>query len=483
MAWNWRLVFEQRMLQDVTEHGKDIDSAFRYALAGEVGQERFDLWFGEGVTVRLVNGSVVVSAADQFTIDRLQQQFRRELISAGQLIARRRVELQFRRDPSLASPEAAPRKGATMASRAHVNPSSPSRGKNSGAPSQPGRRRFAQLDQFVVGDSNRIAHTAVEMAVERPGTVSPLFLFGPTGVGKTHLLEGIWSAVRRDRSNRRVLYLTAEQFTSMFLEALRGSGLPSFRYKYRHVDLLLLDDVQFFLGKRATLVELQNTIDSLLREQRQLVLASDRSPAELSKFGPELTARFSGGLVCGMEGPDVETRLRILQQFSSRMECHVPDNVLNMIAKRLDGDARKLIGALNQLEATSRAYGREIDLALAETALEGVFRAVQHVVQLNDIDRAVCDVFGLEPQSLQSSRRARTYSQPRALAMWLARKYTRAAYSEIGEYFGHRSHSTVISAQKQVGRWMNGDQPVRLAHGNCKVHDVIRRVESQMRAG
>ena len=145
---------------------------------------------------------------------------------------------------------------------------------------------------------------------------SPLFLFGPTGSGKTHLLEGIWSAVRSGSLRRRVLYLSAEQFTSMFLEALQGSGLPSFRYKYRHVDLLLIDDVQFFLGKRATLVELQNTIDALLREHRQLVLAADRSPAELSRFGPELTARFAGGLVCGIEPADSETRLGILRHLA-----------------------------------------------------------------------------------------------------------------------------------------------------------------------
>ncbi len=264
---------------------------------------------------------------------------------------------------------------------------------------------------------------------------------------------------------------------------MRGSGLPSFRHKYRYVDLLLLDDVQFFLGKRATLVELQNTIDTLLRERRQLVLTADRSPAELSKFGPELTARFSGGLVCGMEGANMETRLRILERFAGHLQAHVPGDVLQLLAERLDGDARKLAGALNQLEATSRAYGRAIDTSLAHTALADVFRATHRVVKLDDIDRAVCDVFGLEPQALQSTRKARTYSQPRALAMWLARKHTRAAYAEIGEYFGHRSHSTVISAQKQVHRWVDGNQSVRLSHGQCEVQEAIRRVETQIRVG
>ncbi len=210
--------------------------------------------------------------------------------------------------------------------------------KGSGLPR--GTRRFARLGDFIVGSGNRVAQTAAQMVVERPGNVSPLFLFGPTGCGKTHLLEGIWSAVRSGHSQRRVLYLTAEQFTSMFLEALQGRGLPSFRHKYRHVDVLLIDDVQFFLGKRATLVELQNTIDSLLREQRQLVLAADRSPAELSRFGPELTARFAGGLVCRIEPAEADTRLRLLRQLASRQGMTLPDDVLQLMANRIHGDAR-----------------------------------------------------------------------------------------------------------------------------------------------
>jgi chromosomal replication initiator protein len=343
-------------------------------------------------------------------------------------------------------------------------------------------RRFARLGDFVLGDGNRMAFTAAEMVAERAGPVSPLFLYGPPGTGKTHLLEGIWNAVRNGQS-RRVLYLTAEQFTSMFLEALRGTGLPSFRHKYRHVDLLLIDDVQFFLGKRATLVELQNTIDALLRERRQLVLAADRSPVELAKFGPVLTTRFSGGLVCGIEAPCSDTRREIVRKLAGRLSIRIPEEVQMLIAERMDGDARKLAGALHRLEAASRAFQRPIDLEFAHASLLDVFRATKKAVQLTDIERAVCDVFGLDPSSLQSSGKARLVSQPRALAMWLARRHTRAAYSEIGAYFGRRSHSTVISAEKQVGRWLADCEPIRLAHGQCAITEAIRRVENQMRAG
>jgi chromosomal replication initiator protein len=196
-----------------------------------------------------------------------------------------------------------------------------------------------------------------------------------------------------------------------------------------------------------------------------------------------LTTRFSGGLVCGLEPADGATRRQILRQLSARLTTPVPDDVLDWIADRLDGDARQLAGALHRLEAARRAFEHPIDLELAGRALQDLLRTRCRTVQLPDIERAVCDVFGLEPTSLQSSRKGRMFSQPRALAMWLARKHTRAAYAEIGEYFGRRSHSTVISAHKQVGRWMTQCEAVRLAHGSCAVDEAIRRVESQLRAG
>lgn len=451
----------------------EIDSTLRDAVAGEVGQERFELWFGEGVGLRLAEGSLYVSAGEQFTLDRLRKQFHADLQTACRKITGLPVSIRYELDPSLATDDSEPDVVRSTAWN-------PAAAAASDVAAQ--RRRFARLQDFVVGDSNRMAFTAAEMVAERPGPVSPLFLYGPPGSGKTHLLEGIWSTVRSSQS-RRVLYLSAEQFTSMFLEALRGTGLPSFRHKYRHVDLLLIDDVQFFLGKRATLVELQNTVDALLRERRQLVLAADRSPVELAKFGPVLTTRLSGGLVCGMEAPCRTTRREIVRKLTNRFAVRIPDSVQELVADRMDGDARKLSGALHRLEAASRAFQRPIDLEFAQITLLDVFRATSKVVQLNDIERAVCDVFGLDPSSLQSAGKSRLVSQPRALAMWLARRHTRAAYSEIGAYFGRRSHSTVISAEKQVGRWLADREPIRLAHGQCDITEAIRRVESQMRAG
>ena len=279
------------------------------------------------------------------------------------------------------------------------------------------------------------------------------------------------------------VYLSAEQFTSLFLEALRGSGLPSFRRKYRGVSLLILDDLQFLVGKRATQVELLHTVNTMLREGRQLVFSADRPPAELAELGPELTARLSSGLVCPIEPPDFATRLGVAAHMAKRLGVDVPVEVQRLIASRMTCHAREISGAICRLQAASQAMGLPITLALAEDALGDMIRQHSRVVRLGDIQKAVCDVFGLEPASLQSGGKRKRLSHPRMLAMWLARKHTRAALSEIGDFFGRRSHSTVISAQKRVDGWMASGQPLHLSERTWQIDDAIREVERQLLAG
>ena len=259
--------------------------------------------------------------------------------------------------------------------------------------------------------------------------------------------------------------------------------MPSFRRKYRGVALLIVDDLQFFVGKRATQVELLHTMDGFLREGRQLVFAADRSPAELAELGSELTTRLSSGLVCRLEPPDQASRVGIIAQMAKRMKLPVPVEVQEFIASRLTSHARELSGALCRLQATSEAVGRPISLGVAEQALADLIRHSGRVVRLPDIEKAVCEVFGLEPASLQSDGKGKRVSHPRMLAMWLARKHTRAALSEIGHYFGRRSHSTVISAQKRVDGWMSSGRPLDLAERRFLADDAVRQVERRLAAG
>jgi chromosomal replication initiator protein len=437
-----------------------------------------------------------IGAPSQFFLDWIRGNFRRPIEQACQEVLGKCPPIEFHVEASAAEGDDMPLppmekpEGASQtrpAPRAMVPALRVARTAEADPPAADGdclpRRRFASLETFVAGEANQLALTSAQMVVRRPGQVSPLMFYGPTSIGKTHLLEGIWTAARRSHERLSAVYLSAEQFTSHFLEALRGSGLPNFRRKYRGVALLIVDDLQFFVGKRATQIELLHTIDGFLREGRQLVFAADRSPAELAELGSELTTRLSSGLVCRLEPPDQACRVGILTQMARRMNIHVPADVREFIASQLTSHARELSGALCRLQATSEALGQPISLRIAEQALADLMRHNGRAVRLPDIEKAVCEVFGLEPASLQSDGKGKRVSHPRMLAMWLARKHTRAALSEIGHYFGRRSHSTVISAQKRVDGWMISGRLVDLAERRFLADDAIRQVERRLAAG
>jgi chromosomal replication initiator protein len=277
------------------------------------------------------------------------------------------------------------------------------------------------------------------------------------------------------------VYLSAEQFTTSFIEALRGGGLPSFRQKCRGSQLFLLDDLQFFAGKQRTLEELLHTIDTLIADGRQLVLASDRNLAELRELGPELTSRLSGGLVCEIEPPEFSTRLQIVGRASLEMGIDLDNEVQFTVASQITAGARELRGALHRLQTISEAYGQAITREMADKALADLVRHSTPAVRLGDVQKAVCDVFGVEPAQLRSDRKGRALSEPRMLAMWLARKYTRSAWSEIGQYFGRRSHSTVIAAHRRVEKLISMQAQIGLNERPCSVEDAIRRLELALR--
>jgi len=495
----------------VTKDDKEIVSVLRTALADKVGKDRFDLWFGAETRLDYDGCALNFRVPNRFFLEWIRTNFRRHIENVCQEVLGKIPTLNFILDADDDDGRAGAGKsrgGPAPTAAAASPPSNPppssdgGRGRppliSSAEPSETpdrghaashyngsngSRRRFANLNAFVTGEPNRLAITSARMAVEQPGRLSPLMFHGPTSVGKTHLLEGIWSASRQSRNRTSALFLSAEQFTSYFLEALRGGGLPNFRRKYRGVGLLIIDDLQFFVGKRATQIELLHTIDGFLREGRQLVFAADRSPADLAELGPDLITRLSSGLVCRIEPADYATRLGIVAQMARRMKIEVPPEVQQYVASRLTNHARELSGALCRLQATAQALGRPISMEMAEEALADLIRHSARVVRLPDIEKAVCDVFGLEPAMLQSGGKGKRSSHPRMLAMWLARKHTRAALSEIGHYFGRRSHSTVVSAQKRVDSWMASGAPLDLAERPWQVDDAIRQVESRLATG
>lgn len=464
----------------------EIVTAIKAELAKQIDPERFKLWFESCTRFEVDDCSLQVRVPNRFYQDFIRRNYQSHLRAASCTVLGEDLDVDFVIDAELARLEAATDSTDTETS----NTGATGTGAAAIAAAQNGRpavprppRHIAQLDNFVVGPANRLAYTAAEMLVEEPLSASPLVLYGPTGVGKSHLLVALSNAIATRTQRRRALYITAEQFTCSFLEALRGSGMPSFRRKCRGVDVLLIDDVQFLLGKKSTIVELLNTIDALLSAGKQIVLAADRPLGELRGLGRDVISRLEGGMISRLDPPELATRRGIFQRMADVHDVELPEDVVDFVASRFTQHARELSGALKLLQTTSRLESRPITLAMAEEVLADLIQHRARTVRLADIEQAVCDVFQVESSSLHSNRKANEVSQPRMLAMWLARKYTRAPLSEISGYFGRRSHSTAITAQKKVDALMARRGTVQLSDRDCNVEDAIRQVEAKLRVG
>lgn len=343
------------------------------------------------------------------------------------------------------------------------------------------RRPSISFDEVVRGDCNGFAMDALKHVVKRIGAVSPLLIHGPTGAGKTKLLEALYGEARRAGVGR-CLFMTAEQFTTNFLEALGSRGLASFRQKYREVDLLIIDDIQFFVGKKSTLNEVSHTVDTLIRRERQIVFSSDRPKQRLEGLGHDLVSRMASGLHCEVAPPNAEMRKKILSQEAQKRNVSLSDEMLSHLADGLEGDARLLVGAINRIEASSRFLGQNIDMVLAKETVRSLGSESRSVVRLPDIEGIVCELFGLPARSLQASSRGREREtvEPRMFAMWLARRLTRSGLAEIGTFFGSRSHSTVLSAKQKVDQWIEEKRDLQLEAGRFRVDEAIRHAESRL---
>jgi chromosomal replication initiator protein len=348
--------------------------------------------------------------------------------------------------------------------------------------SEKNRRTRMSLDSFVVDPANSLAFSALQHATRELGEINPVLLHGPCGSGKSHLLQAFSHEVRQG-GHSRVLGITSAQFTTDFLEALRQRCMPIFRKRYRELDLLLIDDLQFFEGKRATIVELLQTLDNLIRQGSQVVLAADRPPAEMAFLGSELSTRLSSGLVCRMDYPGFDAREEIVARMSSKREINLSPAIQKMVAERVSGDVRQINGAINQIYAHMLVNKKRMTIERATSIVDEILHCHRRPLSLAEIERAVCDVFGLEPKSLRSDEKSKIVSQPRMLAMWLSRKHTRAALSEIGDYFGGRAHSTVISANNKVQSWVKKGASIGVRHTQCSVEDAVRRIEANLNVG
>lgn len=358
----------------------------------------------------------------------------------------------------------------------NIVPHQPPKASVSNHPNAGLERDFESYSTFVVGLSNRLAKSVSDLIILEPGKMSPLMIYGSTSVGKTHLLEGIWSEYRRKANRRFPIFMTSEQFTSQFILSLRTNGQP-FRNRFKNISLFVLDDIQFLEGKISTQTELLNLIDYLKGQNVQMVFSADRPLSELTGLKSEIISRIEGGIVCQIDNPERETLLGIFRQMMKKRHLNIPEDVCRFVVSRFTTHARQLSGVLNRLHASHLASNQPFSLEMAEESLKDIIRSNHRTVRLEDIEKAVKDIFGLADNSLQSRSRTKQICYPRMLAMWLARKHTRNALSEIGRYFGNRSHSTVISAQKKVDQWLQDNSPLEQGDYVWTVSETIQRIE------
>ena len=328
---------------------------------------------------------------------------------------------------------------------------------------------------FVTGETNILAKNAAErMAATEQPQFSPLYLKAATGQGKTHLLHAIGHAYLSAHPRARIFYCSAERFMVEFVQALKQNQMIEFKARLRSFDLLLVDDIQFIIGKASAQEELLYTIDALLAEGKRLVFAADRAPQALDGVEPRLLSRLSMGLVADIQPADIELRRSILESKLTRFApLDVPDDVIDFLARTITRNVRELVGGLNKLIAYAQLTGQEVSLNLAEEQLTDILSANRRRITIDEIQRTVCQFYRIDRSEMSSKRRARAVVRPRQVAMYLAKVLTPRSYPEIGRKFGGRDHSTVIHAVRLIE-----DLRQRDADMDGDVRSLLRQLES-----
>lgn len=462
----------------------DVTGHVLRGLLQQVGQRRFDAWFTAGIGCTLDAGVLSVRAATSLHRDSYRKHFAAEFKNACLAVGIGKVRVEFSVDPAVATGAGVQALAADCGDAPEGDGSTVGvapRPVEATADPLPAARPAGWSPPLIAGDANLAALAAARRIVSGQGAPSPLVLWGPSGVGKSTLLKGIAEGARQGKRRRRVMLVTAEQFTSTFVDAVFQRGLTAFRQKHRGVDLLLIDDAQFLIGKPKTLEELLYTLDALSTVGASVVLASDRPPAQLAAAGPELASRLASGVGVELATPGFALRVEILHQLASRVGVPLSDAQARTIAAGVLGAARELQGVVNQLDVACNLAGEPLTDTLVARAIDDLNRHVTPRVSVRDIQSAVSRVFGLDSGAIHSKERSKRVAEPRMLAMWLARKYTHAAWSDLGDQFGNRAHSTVIHACQRVDALLTTAATVNLPGGRCRLHEALQLVERELR--
>jgi chromosomal replication initiator protein len=416
---------------------QEVDSIFADILerAKTLDPANARKWFDKLTVLHLDGGSLGIGCPDDTTVQFLRDKSRMSFMRAAQQITGHLVSVDFKVDDN-------------QQAASQLRPAGP------GLKLHPDYT----FDNFVVGPSNRLAHASCVAVSHSPGnTYNPLFIYGNSGLGKTHLLQAVCFEARRDSDGAVIQFLSCEDFVNRFIRAIEEGNLPGFQSQFRTVDMLVIDDVQFLREREHSQEEFFHTFNALYNNGKQIILSADSPPVQIPSLEDRLISRFNWGLVAGIDPPSYETRIAIVQKKARLRGLSISDEIAEYVARKVQANIRELEGALTSIYAVATTNGQEITLELAKIALEGQIAASARHISITDIIEAVTRHFDVRLADLQSKKRSQSITEPRQICMYLARHLTRHSLEEIGGHLGGRDHTTVMHACNKIGQAMDAD--------------------------
>jgi chromosomal replication initiator protein len=454
-------------------HGNSPDEQALWAeilevVRQNVHQQTFETWFHQTRFLALRDRALTIQGPNQFFVDWLTEHHLETLRTAAHRVLGRGVEIEILVDPE-------PSTVGSFDPRAAVAPAPESETRRR-MPREAGLNQRYVFSNFVVGDNNRLAHAACEAVAEQLAQAyNPLFLYGGVGLGKTHLMQAIGNEVLEREPQTLVHYVSAENFMNELIQSIRTGKTFEFKNRYRNVDLLLIDDIQFLAGKETTQQEFFHTFNALYDANKQIVVTCDRPPKEIPTLEERLRSRFEWGLITDLQAPKLETRIAILKKKVEKEEIVIPDDVLVLIAERVTNNIRELEGALIRLLAFASLTGSKIHIEMAKEVL-GTFlnrNRPKHPISLVEVTKTVAGYYDISLDLLRSKTRTRPIAHARQIAMYLCRELTGASLNQIGMRFGGRDHTTVHHAWQKITRLEEIDPDV-----HSELEDLIKSLHS-----
>lgn len=430
-------------------------------LQDELPATEFSMWI-RPLQAELSDDTLALYAPNRFVLDWVREKYINNINAllsdfCGNEIPQLRFEVGNKPAGAVSTPERSIPPSRTMkqpSSREKAPALRPSWHDNSAEPDVAYRSNVNPkhtFDSFVEGKSNQLARAAARQVADNPGgAYNPLFLYGGTGLGKTHLLHAVGNSIMESKANAKVVYMHSERFVQDMVKALQNNAIEEFKRYYRSVDALLIDDIQFFANKERSQEEFFHTFNALLEGNQQIILTSDRYPKEINGVEDRLKSRFGWGLTVAIEPPELETRVAILMKKADENNIRLPDEVAFFIAKRLRSNVRELEGALNRVIANANFTGRAITIDFVREALRDLLALQEKLVTIDNIQKTVAEYYKIKVADLLSKRRSRSVARPRQMAMALAKELTNHSLPEIGDAFGGRDHTTVLHACRKI---------------------------------